>query len=99
MKKTLNQIALAAARAALMEMDPGGEWKTGYGVKKKETMAEKRYWNYSTDGQPRDRANIPGRLEDLYTSESDAIRAAKAWCRSEGLEFDYDMVDEVTDRV
>ena len=36
MAKTLDQIALAAARAALMEMDPGAEWKTGYGAKKKD---------------------------------------------------------------
>ena len=40
MAKTLDQIALAAARAALMEMDPGAEWKTGYGAKKKETLAD-----------------------------------------------------------
>ena len=36
MAKTLDQIALAAAWAALMEMDPGAEWKTGYGAKKKD---------------------------------------------------------------
>ena len=40
MAKTLDQIALAAARAALMEMDPGAEWKTGYGAKKKEALAD-----------------------------------------------------------
>ena len=39
-----DQIALAAARAALMEMDPGAEWKTGYGAKKKdEALADDRF--------------------------------------------------------
>ena len=52
MAKTLDQIALAAARAALMEMDPGAEWKTGYGAKKKdEALAAKARFEILDDSE------------------------------------------------
>lgn len=58
----------------------------------------KRYWNYSTDHQPRHPYNW-GDVKNLYKSERAAARACKAWCKSERLDYDDDMVAEVTDFV
>lgn len=59
-------------------------------------MKTKEYWNYSTDHQPRHKYNMSGQY---YPSRAAAERAAKSWCRSEGLKFDAEMVGEVSDLI
>lgn len=57
-----------------------------------------RYFNYSTDCNPRSDANIP-RTELLSGSEEGAKAACRKFCEEEGIEFSEAMVSEVTDLV
>ena len=57
--------------------------------------ATREYWNYSTDHLPTYSENLPTNRDKPCRSKAEAVRECKRYCRSEGIDFDEQMVAEI----